>query len=52
VASLEEDNLVVIYFLGSSEVCPGKRGGLWWEWSYKRVTILSTYKRGTAGVVL
>jgi len=41
VASLEGNNLVVIYYLGTSEVCPGKRGGLWWEWPYKRVTILS-----------
>jgi hypothetical protein len=27
--SLEDDNLVVFYYLGASEIWPGKRRGLW-----------------------
>jgi len=36
VVSLERDSVVVYYYLSASEVCPDKRGDLWWEWSYKR----------------
>jgi hypothetical protein len=35
VASLEGDNLLVFYYLSSSEIRPDKRGDLWWEWPYK-----------------
>jgi hypothetical protein len=28
--------LVVFYYLRASEIWPDKRGGLWWEWPYKR----------------
>jgi len=38
VASLEGDNLVVIDDLSASEIWPDKRGGLLWEWIYKRGT--------------
>jgi hypothetical protein len=31
VASLEGDNLVVLYYLSASEIWPDKRGGLSWE---------------------
>jgi hypothetical protein len=34
----EEDNLVVFYYLRSSEIWTDKRGSLWWEWPYKRGT--------------
>ena len=34
----EEDNLVVFYYLRSSEIWTDKRGSLCWEWPYKRGT--------------
>jgi len=34
LASLQEDNLVVFFNHSASEI--DKRGGLWWEWPYKR----------------
>jgi len=40
VASLESDNLVVIYYLGASEIWLDERGDLWWEWPYKRGTTI------------
>ena len=42
VASLEEDNYVVFYYLTASEICPDKRGGLMaleQEWPVLRGTI-------------
>ena len=36
VAFLEENNLVGFYYLSASEIKSEKRGGLWWEWLYKR----------------
>jgi hypothetical protein len=46
VASLEGDNLYVFYYLmiSTSEIWPDKRGGLWWEWSYKRETTAVLFK--------
>jgi len=38
VAFLDGDNLLVFYYLCSYEIWPDKRGGLWWEWSYKMGT--------------
>jgi hypothetical protein len=38
--SFEGDDLVVIYYLKTSEIWPEKRGDLWWEWSYKRRSIV------------
>jgi hypothetical protein len=34
VAFLDEDSLVVIYYLSGSEIWPDDRGGLWWDISY------------------
>ena len=31
VVSLEVDSVVVFYYLNASEICPDKRGGVWWE---------------------
>ena len=28
----------LFYYLSVSEICSDKRGGLWWEWTYKRGT--------------
>ena len=38
VTSLERDNYVVFYYLMicTCEIWYDKRGGLWWEWPYKR----------------
>jgi hypothetical protein len=36
VASLAGDNLVVFYYLSTSEIWLDKRCGLWWEEPYKR----------------
>jgi hypothetical protein len=39
MASLEDNNLLVFYYLSASVIRPDKRGGgLWWEWPYKRGT--------------
>jgi len=35
MASFDRGNLVVFYSLCTSEICPDKRGCLWWEWPYK-----------------
>jgi hypothetical protein len=32
----EGDNLLVFYYLNTSNIWPDNRGGLWWEGSYKR----------------
>jgi hypothetical protein len=32
--------LVIFYYLNGCEIWPNKRGGLWWEFPYKRGTIL------------
>jgi hypothetical protein len=32
------DNLLVCYYLGTSEICPDEKGGLWWEGPYKKGT--------------
>jgi len=29
------NNLVVFYYLTSSNILPDKRGGLWWKWPSK-----------------
>jgi hypothetical protein len=34
----EGDNLLVFYYLNTSNIWPDNRGGLWWEGSYKRGT--------------
>ena len=46
MASLEGDNLHVFYYLmiSASEIWPNKRGGLWWEWFYKRETTAVLFK--------
>ena len=31
VVSFEGDSVVVFYYLNASEICPDKRGGVWWE---------------------
>jgi hypothetical protein len=31
VTFFERDNLIVFYYLNASEICPDKRGGVWWE---------------------
>jgi hypothetical protein len=51
VASPEEDNLLIIYYLSASEIWPDKRGSLWWEWSDKRGSLWWEWpiKRGTTG---
>jgi hypothetical protein len=36
--ALEGDNLLVLYYLSTSEFWPDKVHGLWWEGSYKRRT--------------
>jgi hypothetical protein len=28
---LERENVVVFYYLSASEICPNKRGSLWWR---------------------
>ena len=38
MTSLERDNLVVCYYISSSDIGADKRVGLWWEWLYKRVS--------------
>jgi hypothetical protein len=43
MASLQ-DNLVVAYNFSESEIWPDKRGGLWWEDSYKKGTTESDQK--------
>jgi hypothetical protein len=43
VASPEEDNLLIIYYLSASEIWPDKRGSLWWEWPIKRGTTGFTF---------
>ena len=40
MTSLDSENLVVFYYLNVSEIWPDKRGCLWWEWPYKRGSIL------------
>jgi hypothetical protein len=42
VASLAGDNLVVFYYLSTSEIWLDKRCGLWWEEPYKRETTVYT----------
>jgi hypothetical protein len=32
------NNLILFYYLSASEICPDKRGGLWWEWPCKKET--------------
>ena len=34
VVCLEENNLVVYYYINESEIWPDKRGGIWWEWLF------------------
>lgn len=34
VVTLEENNLVLLYYLSASEIWPDKMRGLWWAWSY------------------
>ena len=41
VASPEEDNLIVFYYLLASEIWPHQKGGLWWEGPNKRRTIIA-----------
>jgi hypothetical protein len=36
VASVDGDNVAEFDYLSASEIWPEKRGGFWWEWSYKR----------------
>ena len=53
VASVDGDNVAEFDYLSASEIWPEKRGGFWWEWSYKRrgyciveiliITISKTY---------
>jgi hypothetical protein len=40
LVSLEGDNLVVFYYLSTSEIWLDKRSDLWWEGPYKRETIV------------
>jgi hypothetical protein len=49
VASLAGDNLVVFYYLSTSEIWLDKRCGLWWEEPYKRCGLWweEPYKRET-----
>ena len=38
MASLKGDNLVVLYYRGTSEIRPDEKGRLWLEGPYKRGT--------------
>jgi hypothetical protein len=40
VTSHEGDNLIGFYNLIISQIWLDKRGGLWWEWPYKRETTI------------
>jgi hypothetical protein len=40
MASLEGDNLVVIYYLSAYENWSDKRCGVWWEEPYQRRTTI------------
>ena len=40
VTSLEGNSIVICNYLSASEIWPDKRGGLWWEWSYKKGLLL------------
>jgi hypothetical protein len=40
VASLERDDLIVFYYLSSSEICPHKRGDLLWGGGFIREELL------------
>jgi hypothetical protein len=42
VSSLEGTSLLALYYLSALEISPdNKRGGLWWEWPYKRGTTVN-----------
>ena len=42
VSSLEGASLLALYYLSALEIWPdNKRGGLWWEWPYKRGTTVN-----------
>jgi len=43
VASLEGDNLLIFYYVSTSETWPNKGGGLWGEGPYKRETTVLLY---------
>ena len=34
--SLEKSNLVIFYYLSTTEIWSDQRGGLWREWPYKK----------------
>ena len=31
--------VALFYYLSVSEICPDKRGGLWWEWPYFNISV-------------
>ena len=38
--SLEVDNVVVFFYPSASEIWPDMMNSLWWEWFYKRGTVV------------
>jgi hypothetical protein len=46
VASLEGKHLVVFYYFSKSEIWSEKRGGLWWDETYKKGHLKSGLKKG------
>ena len=43
MSSLDLGNLVVLFYISTSEIWHDKRGGLWWEGPFKKGTTVSKY---------